>query len=153
ELDPKLADAAYNAGVVLSTLNKEKDAIAHWDKAFAINARHVDAAYNAGQGYYNQKDFKKAAERWKAAEKLAGDDFQIAKKLVQAYVALGDDKQAATARARVFELWKAGKAGKAKDYVFDQFDVGKHHIYAVEAFDPSGDLAYVYRFDVTDSDK
>jgi tetratricopeptide (TPR) repeat protein len=152
-IDPKFADAAYNAGVVLADLKKEKEAIARFDKALAIDAKHVDAAYNAGQGYYNQKDYKHAAERWVAAQKLAPDDFQIAKKLVQAYIALGKDVDAAKARDEVFALYKAGKVGKAKDFVFDQFDVGTFHIYAYEAFDTSGDLAYVYRFDVTDNNK
>jgi len=145
-LDPKLADAAYNAGVVLGGIKRDKEALAHFDKALAIDPKHVDAAYNAGQGYYNAKDFRHAKERWMLAAHLAPDDFQIAKKLVQTEHALGN---AATAeRERVFALWKAGKAGKAKDYVFDQFDVGKHHVLAYETFDPSGDLAYVYRFDV-----
>jgi len=100
-LDPKLADAAYNAGVVLTDLKKEKEAIAHFDKAFAIDPKHVDAAYNAGQGYYNVKDFRHAAERWTAAQKLAPDDFQIAKKLVQVHHALGKDADAAKARDAV----------------------------------------------------
>jgi tetratricopeptide (TPR) repeat protein len=152
-LDPKLADAAYNAGVVLTDLKKEKDAVARFDKAFAIDPKHVDAAYNAGQGYYNLKDYKHAAERWNAAQKLAPDDFQIAKKLVQVHHAVGDDAAAAKARDAVFALWKAGKAGKNKDYVFDQFDVGTNHVFAYETFDTSGDLAYVYRFDVTANDK
>jgi tetratricopeptide (TPR) repeat protein len=151
QLDPKLADAAYNAGVVLGSLHREKDAIAHFDRALAIDPKHVDAAYNAGQGYYNLKDFHHAAERWATAAKLAPDDFQIAKKLVQVEHAVGNDGTAA--REHVFALRKAGKAGSAKDYVFDQFDVGAHHIYASETFDPGGDLAYVYRFDVTDNDK
>ena len=149
-LDPKLADAAYNAGVVLGSLHKEKEAIAHFDKALAIDPKHVDAAYNAGQGYYNTKDFHHAAERWATAAKLAPDDFQIAKKVVQAEHAVGND--GAAARDHVFALWKAGKVGGAKDYVFDQFDVGAHHIYASETFETGGDLAYVYRFDVTDND-
>jgi len=149
-LDPKLADAAYNAGVVLGTLHRDKESIVHFDKALAIDPKHVDAAYNAGQGYYNVKDFHHAAERWGTAAKLAPDDFQIAKKVVQVEHAVGND--AAAARDHVFALWKAGKAGSAKDYVFDQFDVGAHHIYASESFDAGGDLAYVYRFDVTDAD-
>jgi tetratricopeptide (TPR) repeat protein len=152
-IDPKFASAAYNAGVVLSDLNRDKEALVRFDKALAIDPKHVDAAYNAGQAYYNQKDFKHAAERWATAQKLEPDDFQIAKKLVQAHNALGDEAAAAKARDAVFALWKAGKAGQIKDYVFDQFDVGGHHIYAFETFDTSGDLAYVYRFAVTDHDR
>ena len=110
-------------------------------------------ALNAGQIHYNHKDFKRALERWLAAQKLAPDDFQIAKKLVQAHNGAGNDAEAAKARDLVFALWKAGKAGKPRDFVFDQFDVGKYHVYAFETFDTSGDVAYVYRFDVTISDK
>ncbi|HEV7558360.1 MAG TPA: tetratricopeptide repeat protein [Kofleriaceae bacterium] len=151
QLDPKLADAAYNAGVVLGSLHKDKEATAHFDKALAIDPKHVDAAYNAGQGYYNAKDFHHAAERWATAAKLAPDDFQIAKKVVQVEHAVGND--ATAAREHVFALWKAGKAGSAKDYVFDQFDVGARHIFASESFETGGDLAYVYRFDVGDGDR
>jgi Tfp pilus assembly protein PilF len=152
-LDPTLVDAAYNAGVVLGTLHRDADAATRFDEALAIAPKHVDAAYNAGQAYYNVKDFKHAAERWATARKLTPDNFQIAKKLVQAYNALGDATAAATARDAVFALWKAGKAGKLKDYVFDQFEVDGHVVFAYETFDTSGDLAYVYRFDVIDSDK
>jgi tetratricopeptide (TPR) repeat protein len=152
-IDPKFADAAYNAGVVLGGLKREKEAVAYFDKALAIDPKFADAAYNAGQGYYNLKDFARAAERWIAAEKQAPEDFAVAKKLVQAYHALHKDAEAARARDKVFALHKAGKAGRAKDFVFDQFDVGNHHIYASETFDTSGDLAYVYRFDVADNDR
>src|SRR5262249_17016580 len=152
-LHPKFADAAYNAGVVYGGLKKDKQAIVYFDKAFAIDPSLVDAAYNAGQSYYNVKDFAHAAARWSAAQKLAPDDFAIAKKLVQAYHALGKDTDAAKARDRVFELHKQGKAGGAKDFVFDQLDVADRHVYAVETFDTSGDLAYVYRFDVVKNGK
>jgi tetratricopeptide (TPR) repeat protein len=152
-LDPKFAEAAYNAGVVLSDLKKEKEAVAYFDKALAIDKALVDAAYNAGQGYYNLKDFARAVERWTTAQASAPDDFAVAKKLVQAYHALRKDAEAARARDKVFALHAAGKAGGAKDFVFDQFDVGGHHVYAAETFDTSSDLAYVYRFDVEHNGK
>lgn len=147
-LHPKFADAAYNAGVVYGGQKKDREAIVYFDKAFAIDPTLVDAAYNAGQSYYNIKDFAHAAARWSAAQKLAPDDFAVAKKLVQAYHALGKGAEAARAREKVLALYKEGKAGKAKDFVFDQFDVGRRRVYAAETFDISGDLAYVYRFDV-----
>jgi tetratricopeptide (TPR) repeat protein len=71
--------------VLSSTLHRDKDAVAHLDRAFKADPQLTDAAYNAGQGYYNRKDFRTAAERWQAAAALAPDDFQTAKKLVQAY--------------------------------------------------------------------
>jgi tetratricopeptide (TPR) repeat protein len=155
-LDKRLADAAYNAGVVLARAGKQKEAVARFDKALTSDPKLVDAAYNAGQAYYDLKQFAKAAERWTAAQKLTPDDFNTAKKLLQAYVALGKAAEAAKARDKVFALKKAATDPglvRMKSFVFDQFDVGKHHIYVYEAFDTSGDLAYVYQFQVTEQDK
>ena len=155
-LDKRLADAAYNAGVVLARAGKQKEAVARFDKALTADPKHVDAAYNAGQGYYDLKQFGKAAERWTAAQKITPDDFNTAKKLLQAYVALGKTAEAAKARDKVFALKKAAsdpRLVKMKSFVFDQFDVGKFHIFVYEAFDTSGDLAYVYQFQVTEQDK
>ncbi len=156
-LDPTLAAAAYNAGVVLSNaLHRDRDGVAHFDRALAADPKLADAAYNAGQAYYNLQDFRTAAERWQAAAALAPDDFQTAKKLVQAYRALGDDAAAARWRDRVFVLRMTSRdpqVAKLKDYVFDQFAVGKLKVFAAETFDTSGDLAYVYRFDVYDGDR
>jgi len=156
ELDKKLADAAYNAGVVLSRAGKAKEATARFDRALASDPKHIDAAYNAGQSYYDQKQFEKAAERWTTASQLAPDDFNAAKKLVQAYMALGKEPEAMKARDKVFALKKAAKdpqLAAMKSYVFDQLDVGKHHVYVYEAFDTSGNLAYVYQFQVTEKDR
>jgi tetratricopeptide (TPR) repeat protein len=156
ELDGKLADAAYNAGVVLSRAGKGKDAVVRFDRALAADPKHVDAAYNAGQSYYDAKQFAKAAERWVTASQLAPDDFNAAKKVVQAYMALGKDTDAAKAREKVLALRKAAKdpqVARLKSWVFDQFDVGKLHVYVYEAFDTSGDLAYVWQFQVTEQDR
>jgi tetratricopeptide (TPR) repeat protein len=153
ELDRTLADAAYNAGVVLAHLGKTSDAVERFDRALAANPKLVDAAYNAGQSYYDLKKYAKAAERWRSAAALAPDDFATAKKLVQAYVALDDTRQATRWRDKVFELWKATKDAELKKltaYVYDQFDVDANHVYAFEAFEPKD---YVFRFAVTEKDK
>lgn len=156
EIDKTQAAASYNAGVVLAETGRQKEALMRFDRALAADPKLIDAAYNAGQGYYNVKDFAKAAERWETASRLAPDDFDVAKKLVQTYVALGRDAEAAKARARVFALKKAARDPKLvsmKSYVYDQFDLGAHHIYAYESFDTSGDPGYVYKFVVTYQDK
>jgi tetratricopeptide (TPR) repeat protein len=156
ELDRKLAEAPYNAGVVLARAGKPKEAVARFDRALAADPKHVDAAYNAGQSYYDQKQFEKAAERWTTASQLAPDDFNAAKKLVQAYMALGREAEAMKAREKVFALRKAARdpqIAKLPSYVLDQLEVGKYHVYVYEAFDTSGDLAYVYRFQVTEKDR
>ncbi|HEU0029731.1 MAG TPA: tetratricopeptide repeat protein [Kofleriaceae bacterium] len=156
ELDARLADAPYNAGVVLGRIGNMKEAIVRFERALKADPKHVDAAYNAGQSYYDTGDYAKAAAKWTIAMKLAPEDFQTAKKLVQAYVALGKPAEIKKARDRVFTMWKSGKdpeLQKLKSYVYDQFAVGKYHVYVYEAFDTSGDLAYVYQFKVTQNDK
>jgi len=152
ELDARLSDAPYNAGVVLGRLGNSKEAAIRFDRALKVAPKHVDAAYNAGQSYYDTNDFTKAVARWTIAAKLQPDDFQIAKKLVQAYVALGKASDVKQARQKVFALWKSGKdpeVKKEKSYVYDQFVAGKYQVYVYEAFDTSGDAAYVYQFKVT----
>lgn len=79
-----------------------KEAAARFDRALQVNKKHVDAAYNAGQSYYDLDDYANAAARWETAVKLAPEDFQVAKKLVQAYVALAKPAKVKAARARVF---------------------------------------------------
>ena len=153
ELDARLADAAYNAGVVLGRMGNAKEAVIRFERTLKVNKKHVDAAYNAGQSYYDLEDFANAAARWETAAKLAPDDFQIAKKLVQAYVALAKAPKIKTARARVFAMWKAGKdPDGTKSYVHDQFKAGKYHIYVHEGFDP-GDVGFVYQAKITAGDK
>lgn len=146
ELDPRLVDAAYNAGVVLGRAGNSKDAVIRFERVLKAYPKHVDAAFNAGQSYYDLNNFGEAAARWETAAKLSPDDFQIAKKLVQAYVALGKPDKIKTARDRVFAMWKSGKnpdlAG-LKSYVYDQFTVGVHHVYVYETFEPGNGAIYI----------
>jgi tetratricopeptide (TPR) repeat protein len=136
ELDPRLVDAAYNAGVVLGRMGEPKQAIIRFDRALKGNPKHVDAAYNAGQAFYDLGNFKDAAARWEIAAALTPDDFQIAKKLVQAYVALGKPDKIKKSRDRVIAMWRASD-GTSKSYVYDQFASGKYHVYMHEMFDAS----------------
>ncbi len=152
-VSPGFADALYNAGVVLAGLGKVDEALARWEAAIAANPKHVDAYYNAAQNYYNRKDFKRALDRWSKARALVPKDFDIVKKVLQAENALGDREAAAKTRLALFELRRTSedpRIRQLKSYVFDQFDVGKAHIYVYETFEPEGDLYQVYRFQITD---
>jgi tetratricopeptide (TPR) repeat protein len=156
ELDKRLADAAYNAGVVLGRIGNNKEAAVRFDRALKVAPKMTDAAYNAGQSYYDLGDYATAAARWEVAAKLSPDDFQIAKKLVQAYVALGKVDKVKPARARVIAMWKSGKdpeVGKLKSYLYDQFVVGKYHVFVYEAFETSAAVTYVYQAKVALKDK
>jgi tetratricopeptide (TPR) repeat protein len=154
EIDSTFADAYYNAGVVLADLGRVEDALNRWYAANEADPRHVDAYYNAGQLHYNRKEFSKALDRWSKARAQAPDDFDIAKKVLQAHNALGDRAAAAKARETVFQLWRTSgdpRVRRLTEYVFDQFDVERTHVYAYETFDPKGDLYYVYTFRVAGS--
>jgi tetratricopeptide (TPR) repeat protein len=153
ELDNRLADAAYNAGVVLGRIGNTKEAVVRFERALKVAPKMVDAAYNAGQSYYDLGDYGLAATRWETAAKLSPDDFQIAKKLVQAYVASGKPDKVKVARQKVFALRKASKdpeIGKLKSYLYDQFAIGKHHVYVYEAFDTD---TFVYQAKVALKEK
>jgi tetratricopeptide (TPR) repeat protein len=149
ENDPTFADAYYNAGVVLADLGRIEDALKRWYAASEVDPKHVDAYYNAGLAHYNRKEFAQALDRWSRARAQAPDDFDIAKKILQAHNALGDRAAAAKARETVFRLWRtSGDPGvrRLTEYVFDQFEVEGTRVYAYETFEPEGDLYYVYTF-------
>jgi len=155
ELDSRLADAAYNAGVVLGRTGNHKQAAIRFERALTSNPKHVDAAFNAGQTYYDLGEYARAAGRWEIAAALSPDDFQIAKKLVQAYVALGKADKIRSAREHVIDMWKAHRdpeLAKLVSYVYDQFDVGKYHVYAYEAFETKRDQP-IYELKVAADDK
>jgi tetratricopeptide (TPR) repeat protein len=155
EIDPTFASAHYNAGVVLAKLGRVEEALKHWYAASEIDPTLVDALYNAGQAHYNRKEFAEALDRWSKAHVLAPDDFDVAKKVLQAENALGDRAAAAKARETVFQIWRTSAdpaVRRLTEYVFDQFDVGKAHVYAYETFEPNGDLYYVYTFKVVGPD-
>lgn len=155
-LDKKLAAALYNAGVVHAGKGRTKEALDYFERALKVDPKLVDAAYNAGQVAYNTKDFARAAKFWQLAAKQKPDDFDTAKKLVQAYVALDKPKELKKARDKLFAIKKASKEPRVvamTSYVYDQLQVGKYHVYVYESFDLSGDLAYLYRFDVTQHDR
>lgn len=60
--DQTMADAAYNAGVVLGDLGHHKEALAHFEAALKADPKHVDAAYNGAQASYDLKNYKRVLE-------------------------------------------------------------------------------------------
>ena len=148
KLDPKHAGALYSAGTIL-TDTKPDEARDLFERAVAEAPDHVSARYNLGQLHYNAKRFEKALEQWSAAVKLAPDDFDVNKKVVQAFHALGRYGDAKPYREKLFELRKKDERLKGlREFCFDQFTVGKYHVFAYETFDKVGDLYYHYTFKV-----
>jgi tetratricopeptide (TPR) repeat protein len=142
QLDPQLVTAAYNAGVVEGRIGHLHEAAAWFERALKVDPKHADAAYNAGHTYYELKDYKKAAARWELAMKLEPDDFQIAKRLVQTYVAQNNKPQVKRARDRLFAMWRSNPENhKQKSYIYDVFPWGKYKVAVYEMFEPSIDPA------------
>jgi tetratricopeptide (TPR) repeat protein len=153
--DSNLASAHYNAGVVLTRLDRMREAAQRFDRALEMDPS-ADAAYNAGQAYYGLKDFERSRERFRRAQQLAPGDFNAAKKLMQAQLALGREAEAWETRKRVIGLWKASRDPEVRalrSYVLDQFEVGTLHVLAYENLAPAEDLAYIYTFQVFGPDE
>lgn len=151
-LDPSFADAHYNGGVVLTYLLREAEAIDWFVAATVADPTMIDAYYNAGQVYYNLGQYDSALAQWSPARTLAPDDFDVVKKVMQAQIASGLYDEAWVTRGDLFRIWRTSpypEINTMVDYVFDQFDVDGQWIYAFETFEPSGDLYYVYVFEVT----
>ena len=149
-LDAKLANAQYNAGIVLGRLGRKKEAAERFDLALEIEPL-PDAAYNAGQAYYDLKDFETALKRFERAHKLAPGDFDSARKVMQAQMALGREKDAWKTRETVLKIWKKSSdpaVRQRRDYVLEQFEIGGLHVMAAETLAPAEELAYIYTFKV-----
>lgn len=153
--DSNLADAHYNAGVVLTRMDRMREAALRFDRALEMDPR-ADAAYNAGLAYYNLKDFERSLERFNRARELAPADFSTAKKVMQAQLALGREEDAWRTRNHVIEIWRASQdpaVRNLREYVLDQFEVGTFHVLVFENLAPAEDLAYIYTFRVFGPDE
>jgi len=78
------------------------------------------------------------------------DGFQVSRKLVQAYWALGREADAIRARDEVLRIRTEAKdpaIAKVVDWVFDQIVLPKGRVYAREPF---ADADFLYRFQVVD---
>ncbi|MBK6520528.1 MAG: tetratricopeptide repeat protein [Polyangiaceae bacterium] len=71
-----------------------------WSQKAKGSPPDPDAAYNAGQYLYNRKRFEEALAMWRVAKAATPDDFDAAKKIVQALNALGRHDEAARGSAR-----------------------------------------------------
>lgn len=145
------SDAHYNSGVILETLGRTREALAEYRAALAANPKNSDAAYNIAQNAYLDGDFAEALDKWLIAKQLTPDDFQVSRKLVQAYWALGREADAARARDEVLRIRTQGKdpaIAKVADWVFDQIVLPKGRVYAREPF---GNAEFIYRLEVDDA--
>lgn len=150
ELDPIFTDARYELGVVLAEADRKEEALAEWEAALRADPSHIDAAYNAGQCNYDLGRFAEALEKWRITEKLTPDDFQVARKVLQALNALEREEEEAVARQKVLRIKREKRDEAVRDvpeFCFDQMMVGSMRIFAYESFGQSPAIP-VYMFKV-----
>lgn len=155
QLPPPLADAHYNLGVLLSDAAQVDEALRAYDATVQLNPEHVDALYNAGQGNYDLERYGAALAKWRAAQKLTPNDFQIARKVLQALNALGLWEEAALARdeARLLRSEKRDPSvAKLTSFCFDQIPMPDHRVFAYELFAPDA-AGTVWEFRLTNADQ
>lgn len=151
ELDPSFVDARYNLGVVLADADRKEEALAEWEATLRVDPTCIDAAYNAGQVNYDLGRFAAALEQWRIAQKTTPNDFQVARKVLQALNALGRKEEAEGARQQVLRIKRDKLDDAVRDapeYCFDQIMIGSLRIFAYESFDPSPAIPiYVFKVD------
>ncbi len=140
-LDPKLAAAHYNLGVLLSSNSTTKeDSLRYFEAAARLDPSNADASYNAGQADYDLERYAAALEQWRHTQQLTPDDFQVARKLVQTLNALGLWAEAAVARdyaLRILRERRDPSAENTKTFCVDQLPLQMHRVYVYENLDPA----------------
>lgn len=152
-LDPALSDAHYNLGVLLAGTSAKEEALRAFEAALRADPKHGDAAYNAGQSNYDLERYGAALEKWRICQKLTPDDFQVARKVLQALHALGLQEEAAVARDNVRRILRGQLDPAAKSvtrYCFDQLPLEGGRVFAYEYTEAAKVAPRVYHFVITD---
>ncbi len=149
-LDPNLAGAHYNLGVLLaSNPTTKEESLRYFETAARLDPTNADASYNAGQADYDLERFGAALEQWRHTQQVTPNDFQVARKLVQTLNALGLWADAAVARDYALRLLREHRdpsAENTKNFCVDQLPLKMHRVYVYENFDPaSPNLVYSCR--------
>lgn len=152
-IDGSMGDSHYNLGVLLTEKGRKEDALRCFEEALRADPKNGDAAYNAAQVNYDYERYGAALEKWRIAQKLAPNDFQVARKILQALNALGLQEEAAIARDNVRGILRGRLDPAAKNitrYCFDQLPMAEaNRVFAYEYLD-EGPAARVYLFVITD---
>ncbi len=138
-LDPNLAVAHYNLGVLLtSNPTTKEESLRYFETAARLDPANADASYNAGQANYDLERFGAALEQWRHTQQLTPDDFQVARKLVQTLNALGLWADAAVARDYALRLLREHRdpsAANTRRLCVDQLSLKMHRVYIYENVD------------------
>ncbi|MBK8938288.1 MAG: tetratricopeptide repeat protein [Polyangiaceae bacterium] len=111
-----------------------------WSQKAKGSPPDPDAAYNAGQYLYNRKRFEEALAMWRVAKAATPDDFDAAKKIVQALNALGRHDEAARELGevrRIFQTSTDERVKKQSNVVIDQLVVAGRAVMVLEMLVPN----------------
>ena len=101
KLDPHLAEAHANLGVVLQMQGRHEDAIPHLTQALALNPKLHSAEIVLALCYFSMDQFRRAIPLFEKAYHRSGTDPVVVRHLGLAYFKVGDDEQA----LRLFTRW------------------------------------------------
>lgn len=141
-LRPGFTEAHYNLGVMFTAAGDREASIREFDEAVRLDPDHTDALYNCGQANYDLERYGTALARWRTLKKLTPDNFQVARKILQALNALGLAEEAALARDEAIGIWREKRdpdAAKLTQFCFDQIPLPPGRVFAYELFEPAAD--------------
>lgn len=134
ELQPKNVPAHCALGRVLAKKGDLDGAAKRFD--LAAKADPADPAPHrlAGQAMAGAGKIDRGMARWTLGIEKFPEDFELRELMVQACFALGSLEKATPHRAKLAELFKAGKAPRPC-FVFERYSHGAYSIEACEMFD------------------
>jgi len=135
----------------LVAMKKYAEAYQAYKDALAKDPKNPTLLYNAGLMAYLTDKAKDAVACWSQLKALEPDNWRVRAKLIQAYEAVGQQKQRDAERAELFKLRKETEDKDLKDlkyYCRDQFSVGTTRIMVFEYFELEGDEPIRLSFDL-----
>jgi len=135
----------------------EMPSIAELEARLEDEPNNEVALYNLGLQLYLANEPQKAISPWSRLKELAPYDWEVQKKLIQAYSACGASHKIERERAiaELYELRESEEAPEltnASFYIRDQFDFEDCRVYVFEYFDMEADWHFgplLWKFKVT----
>ena len=104
QLDPDLADANTNLGVVSHAQGRLDEAIANYSEALRVRPDNPRAHYNRGRAYLSQRHVEQAIAEYRLALQLAPDDADVLSSLGSALASSGLEDEALVRYRRALAL-------------------------------------------------
>ncbi|CAM2065031.1 Tetratricopeptide repeat protein [Sulfidibacter corallicola] len=153
-LSPSSETALFQTGVALNAIGDHREALVRFLEVLMINPEHQNAYYNAGQIHQLLGEHRKALSQYLKLARLAPQDGATLAKIVQLYDALNNTRKRDAYRGRLFALWQQSHDDpqiKRGFYCCAQFVEGDYKVVSLEYFEPKGNPARKWLFQVYDA--